>query len=283
VSKEGAGILQPSLDLPERQGPDAAYLHELDVLYGALSLMTVLVDTARKERKQSGVSYRRFTVGAAGSALDTTGSGLYVFAGANAKPQPHNETVCAEKRLLGRARKAPKARNAVSQGISYFPLIVVAGTTDKKQLQSVTGRPTHTLPPCQSNCVPMFRRSPLIDWRTIFVTIGHKKPEGDRYQVFTEEELEYFYQADPPTELTEIPYYDGHNGVWIEVLTAYTEASEKAKRARSIKPPAAQLALDALRLPARERHVILENTRKGLHYGVVSAHCSDTRPTRVPQ
>ena len=271
--KEGT-VVQPRILLPDRRGPDATYLHELDVMYGALSLIPELIADAREERKQNGVSHRRvpFTVGAAGVGLDADESGLHVFYGANRKVNRYNETVCAEKKLLGRARKASMSR---------LVLIVIAATTDLQEIKGVTGRLSPTLPPCEARCVPMFRDSPLVDARTLYLAIGHEASvAGDRYQVHTQEDLEDFYLVDPPLELAQIPFYDGHDDAWRESLTAFVKMKETAEAATPgsrKRRPATKLALDALRLPDRERRFIMDQMSSDPRYHIYSRTPTSTQ------
>lgn len=262
MSFRGGLALGPIAHLPERSAGEQ-YLHELDIVEHTLAHVGLAAEIAREERETSSVSHRDFNVGVGVIAVDPSERNLYVYSGANVRRTPHIQTVCAEKYGLDRAEK---------DGMSFASMIVVAGTTDYKLLRTVMDRDSHTLYPCQTNCVPMFETHSMVAPDMLVVSTGHKKPQGEKYEAQSVAELAAFYTNPAPHPIEEIPFYDAHNGAFDQVAEVFAALRFGIERRKPHElPKAVDIALQALRTPTLERFVVLRDTTRGERHDVVSA------------
>ncbi len=133
-----------------------------------------LIKTARAIRAKRAVSYRGFKVGAANIAINAVEMKAASFVGANYTPHQGAPKRCAEMQAWRHALRADY--------ISPIGLFV-AGSTDPKEVEGVTGLATPTLHLCKP-CLGD------IDESTVIVSLGYKE---DKYESHTGKELWNFY------------------------------------------------------------------------------------------
>lgn len=236
--------VEPSLLLAETGAKSTEYSRELGIMEGSLRLLPELVRVAIEEREGRAVSYRGFPVGVSCAAVDVGESALYIFSGANVKPKPYNDTVCAEEIALKRVE---------AMGMGRVTLMVIAATDDVREIGSVSRRASPTLYSCEKNCVPMLESHPVVGPNTLVVTIG-----GDRYEVHTTETFREFYTNEYPATLGQIPFYEVSGDAWSDALEAFCALRVEVEHvspyrgvAGAVSP--SQLAIQALKRPDRER------------------------------
>lgn len=133
-----------------------------------------LIEIARAIRGKYANSYRDFKVGAATISINESRHRAAAFVGANSKPTPSSEKFCAEKQAVGSAR---------ANKFMYTPAVFVVGSTDKKEIEAVTGLATPTLHPCTS-CRNLLSES------TVVIPVG---ADEDVYEAYTGKHLWELY------------------------------------------------------------------------------------------
>lgn len=140
------------------------------------------------KRARKPASYRQFYVGASMLAYDRSDGRrqLYQDAAFNSKPRQDGDSVCAERRLIGRLEKMnikdPKANLQVVG-------IVVVG---EPQEDGGTGFRPATLWPCSERCWPRIIQPGKLAVDTLVVSV---QPNKQKAQTQTVGELDAFYRA----------------------------------------------------------------------------------------
>src|SRR3989344_4566500 len=149
-----------------------------------------MVEKARKAAEEEAISYRGLRVGAAGLATRPHTADFGIYTAGNVKPSRHPTTVCAEKIMLEKAKKA---------GFTVIAGIVVASSATKEEIESVVDVPAPTLPPCQP-CTSYFVGNPLMRQDTVIVSVPL---DSDRRQVRLKGELRSAYLNGNLSELVD--------------------------------------------------------------------------------
>jgi cytidine deaminase len=144
---------------------------------------------ARSVAEWEAYSYRNFHVGAAIYAVDPGSAAVGINAAGNLKLNIERQKVCAEKRALRRAVKAE-----LTHAIGF----VCVGTTDRDQIEAVSGLRSPTLHLCSDCRIETVGESPLVTDHTLMVTSGI---ESDITQVHTFGQMTEMYDFDRYTDL----------------------------------------------------------------------------------
>ena len=165
-----------------------------------------MADDARYASEADGFSYRNFLVGAAIFAVDKSTHETITLASGNLKVKSTKEKVCAEKRVLNKAKKA---------GFDTAIGLVIAGVSDVELIKEVTGVPTPTLHPCH-DCRGLFDEHSMVNDDTLIISVGL---EEDIYQVHNFREMYNLY-ADNSNEILDQPTGHGFND-WNQTVEMY--------------------------------------------------------------
>lgn len=223
-------------------GPQAS-LEEFDPLSVFFMMGPEFIKQARSTREREAVSYRGVLVGACALVTDTQRHRTGAYIGFNNTPRRGAPKHCAEMRALGRA---------MSSGYSQQEAVIVAGPTDPKVIESITGRSTPTLPPCEP-CTDIIQDAAVV------LTVGE---EANTAQAWTGAQLKQIYT--PTTAVTrrrraedrlnkplpgafEIPI-DHMAEYWHHAGEAYETSSAgiQADSNRQLRMMRAQAAIEAL-------------------------------------
>lgn len=171
-----AEVDYPYLSTPEKLIADPVWQY--------VQLAPNLAYHARRWADHRAVSYRNFNVGAAAMVLrhDDHSARVGILAGANYKPDPDTQKVCAEMAVL-----------ELAESLRYEQVIgfVVAGTSDRQQIEAVTMRDAPTLHPCEA-CRSLFSENDMMHDEALFMTVGDRE---DRFQLFSQKELLQHYAS----------------------------------------------------------------------------------------
>lgn len=180
---------------------------EFDAHRAFLQEVPDMVRRAREARDEEAFSYRDFKVGAAIFAWAVGTSETAVMVGANTKAKQHKEKVCAEPKLLQRAKNA---------GYSDAIGLVVVATGDVDLIKGVLGYQAPTLHPC-TTCQADFRSHRLVSDDTIIVSVN---AERDVFQAHSFRELSQMY-AEKAVEAEQRVYQEGFGRSWSRRLATY--------------------------------------------------------------
>ncbi len=192
-----------------------------------------LAKMARNAANSEAYSYRNFLVGVAGFFINPSASEPGMLSAGNLKSARSKEKVCAEKKVLGQARKA---------GFTRAVGLVIAGTTDVELIEGVNDVAAPTLHPC-TECRLDFEGNPLIGDDTLIITTGL---ENDRYQVHTYNQIRDLYKSGKIVEDSSrntgfgFADWEQHLDLYDQLTRAEAHVSEGSQRSRAM---IAQMAL----------------------------------------
>lgn len=169
---------------------------EFDPYHLFVGMVPYMVDFARVAAKNDSESYRGFLVGATAFAVNMATQETDLLASGNTKRNEHKTKVCAEKKVLNKAKKV---------GASRVIGLAVVATTDVEQIAEVTGVKTSTLHPC-GDCRTLFDGHAMVRDDLIIVTAGL---EDDKYQVHTAAELRDSYATKSATSPEDQVTFEG--------------------------------------------------------------------------
>ncbi len=194
-------------------------------------------------------SYRGFPVVAAGFAVNGSDSTSVIINTGNLKASRAKEKVCAEKRMLGRLPK---------KGMTQLAGIIVASTTNEREIADIIGSPHATLLPCE-DCTHLMEHDGHVSPDMPIVTVGL---DEDIFQTTTPKELSAFYSchALPPLGTTPV---NGMDKWWAHRVALYGNWAAQRNEDPRGQPSDALLArvaigiqpeavLDAFRVPSWE-------------------------------
>lgn len=193
-----------------------------------------MVQTAREEARENGLSPRKFLVGAAVMAVQSDTHEMKIFHAANTKRKNKNK-VCAEQRALGRVKK---------DGSSFDTAIgiVVAGPSSPEEIGTVTEIVTPTLHPC-IECQNDFHDHDLVSDDTLILTAGL---DADMYQVQSIAEVRH-HHSENNTYRIDAPVMPLHDGSWERRIDVYeTLRAAEANMPKNSQRPSQLLAQLAL-------------------------------------
>jgi cytidine deaminase len=200
----------------------------LDPGHEFIRAMPSMVEKARTAALEEAVSYRELDVGAAGLALRPPAIDTGIYTGGNIKPSKHPTTICAEKVMIEKAKKA---------GFTVIAGIVVASSATVEEIKSVVHVPAPTLPPCPP-CSNYFVESPLMRQDTVIVSVPL---DSDKRQIRLHAELRASYLNGYLHELEEAPVRYGFED-WDKRVQLY----EDLARAERELPPEEQRTIGKL-------------------------------------
>lgn len=133
----------------------------IDPVFWFMQRVPFLVEIARDEGKKDAYSYRDFHVAGAAIAINSDEKIFWSDVAGNLKRENKNK-ICVERKLEGRAR-----RHAMTDLVGF----IVLGTTDRQQIEAVSGLPTPTLHWC-ADCRHDIPASPIVSPNALVVTCG---------------------------------------------------------------------------------------------------------------
>lgn len=158
---------------PERYDPSRAFLE----------VFPKMVRMARRAARNEAISYRNVHVGAAGKFYDSDTFAEAILSGANVKLNPSYRKYCAEMDVIDQAREL---------GYSNATGIVIAGPSNPRVVESISGTATPTLHPCVDCRAKITENKDIITDDTLIVTVS---TEENVFQVHWANELSMLYEA----------------------------------------------------------------------------------------
>jgi len=128
------------------------------------------VNTARAMRNKNAVNHRGAIFGGI-ALMEDEGVQTAGYVGYNYTPWDGHPKRCAEMRSIG---------NGIAKGYNRQDLVLVTGSTDLEEIESILGFPSPTILPCAEKCRPLIGNSALV------LAVG---ADVDIYQAHTGEEL----------------------------------------------------------------------------------------------
>jgi hypothetical protein len=195
---------------------------EGDIMADTIGLIPTLVSNARFAALNLADSHRGFKVGASGLAYDTTAYTQRVgtYTNGNFKAlipeefDPEHEVGdipknCAEMGVI---------IGAANHSMERFALIAIAGTTQRKRIEGVTGVRSATLQPCDE-CSRVMSEDSVVDDNTILLTVGSG---ADIFQVQSFGEYRKRREEYEQTgQFIDIPVYRYTSFLWGAVVSRY--------------------------------------------------------------
>lgn len=193
-----------------------------------------LLAEARSAANTEALSYRKFHVGATGKLLNHNDfTAVYELSAGNMKVSQQEPKFCAEMNIIEQANQIA--------GENHFVGVVIAGTTDRDEIEAVNGIATPTLHPCD-RCRHEMVSSAEFGADTMIITAGLK---GQIAQVHFFGEMLGLYEGNAPADaLTYATDTQFGFEEWPNIVDYYDEVLA-AEHLEVSKPLIAKLAIES--------------------------------------